>query len=243
MKAYQNAQLSMAKSTHGVLTSEEHESLVEDFPAVQSAMTALESKVTEAEDLILVQTDQSAAAAEKAQSRTDLVSLATIIVGAILSYAQDTSDKRLEKKASISASKLGKARDSRLVALCRGIHKTAVPLTQALKSCKITAEKITSLKTQTEDYKKSYTKPRQAIAAGKGATKRLPIVLRQTSTLLRKRLDPLMVQFKESEPEFYAKYKAARRIVKPAVNPNKKAQAKAKLKTTNVPTVTVPKAA
>ena len=177
---------------------------------------------------------------EKQQAREGLVALAVQIVGAVLSYAHNKGDKRLEKKSSISATELGKAKDSRLVALCRGIHTMAAPLTQALKSTKITAEKIASLKTQTDDYKKSYTKPRQAIATGKAATKHLPVVLRETSNLLRKQLDPLMVQFKATEPEFYAKYKAARRIVKPAVNLNAK-QKQAKNKMTTIPNV--PKAA
>ena len=39
-------------------------------------------------------------------------------------------------------------------------------------------------------------------------------------------------------PEFYAKYKATRRIVQPAVNPKNKTKAKA-----TTPTVTVPEAA
>ena len=32
---------------------------------------------------------------------------------------------------------------------------------------------------------------------------------------MRKRLDPLMVPFKATNPEFFAQYQAARRIVKP----------------------------
>jgi len=69
----------------------------------------------------------------------------------------------------------------------------AAPLTQALKSTKITAEKISALKTETDDYQKSYPKPRQAIATARAATKQLPVVLRETSNLLRKQLDPLLV--------------------------------------------------
>ena len=229
----------MLKSVFGVVSSPESEQHLEGFDSVQTVIPKLESKISAVEDLVLTQTDQAGAREEKKQSRDSLVALAVQITGAILSHAHDKGDLRLEKKAGVSATTLGKAKDSRLVAYCRGIHKLAVPLTQALKPSKITAEKIASLKTQTDDYKKSYTKPRQAIATGKAATKQLPVVLRQTNSLLRKQLDPLMVQFKDSAPEFYAKYKAARRIVKPAVNParqKKKAKAAA-------PNVTVPKAA
>ena len=93
----------------------------------------------------------------------------------------------------------------RIVTLCRGMHRVAAPLTQAFKSNKITAEKFFSLKTETDDYKKSYTKPRQAIATAKAEKKQLPVVLRDPSNLLRTQLDPIMVQFKATEPEFYRK--------------------------------------
>lgn len=229
----------MFKAIFGVVSAPESEPHLEDFDSAQTVITKLEGKIEVLEDLVLTQTDQAGAREEKQQARQSLVSLAVQIVGAILQYAHDKGDKRLEKKAGISATALGKAKDSKLVALCRGIHKMAVPLTQALQPSKITAGKIASLKTQTDDYKKSYTKPRQAIATGKAATKQFPVVLRQASNILRKELDPLMVQFKETAPEFYARYKAARRIVKPAVNPDKK-----KKKSANAtPNVNVPKAA
>ena len=86
--------------------------------------------------------------------------------------------------------------------------------------------------------------PRQAAASRKAATRRIPVVLRQAARLLRKRLDPLMVPFKASEPEFYAQYKAARRIVQPGTAEsadNTKAK-KAKAANASQPT-TVPKAA
>ena len=93
----------------------------------------------------------------------------------------------------------------RIATLRRGIHRVAAPLTQAFKSNKITAEKNFSLKTETEDYKKSYTKPRQAIATAMSVKKKLPVVLREPSNLLRTQLYPIMVQFKATEPEFYPK--------------------------------------
>ena len=227
----------MFKAIFGVVSAPESETHFENFDAAQSVIAKLETNINDLEDLVLTQTDQSGAMEEKKQSREGLVALAIEIVGAILSYAHNKGDKRLEKKAGISATELGKAKDSRLVAFCRGIHSMAVPLTLALKSTKITAEKIAALQTLTDDYKKSYTKPRQAIATGKAATDQLPVVLRETSNLLRKQLDPLMVQFKATEPEFYAKYKAARRIVKPAVNALNAEKKKAKNTTliANVP--------
>lgn len=226
MNAYQNSYLSMFKSVHGTVTSEEHAPLTEDFTGAQEGVAKLAVKIGLLEDAVLVQTDPPAAAQQKKQDRANLVSSAILVSGALLSCSHKTSDKRLEKKASIPASTLERAKDSKLVAICRGLHKTAAPLTQALKGCNITAAQLSGFKQATDDYKKNYTKPREAIATGKAATSQVPVIIRATRSLLSKELDPLMMQFKKTEPEFYAKYQAARRLVKPAAPPEKKQKKK-----------------
>ena len=132
--------VSMFKAIFGVASAPESEPHLEDFDAAQTFIAKLETKINDLEDLVLTQTDQGGAMEEKKQSREGLVTLAVQIVGAILSYAHNKGDKRLEKKAGISATALGKAKDSKVVALCRGIHRMAVPLAQALKPSKSTAE-------------------------------------------------------------------------------------------------------
>jgi len=50
--------------------------------------------------------------------------------------------------------------------------------------------------------------PRTALAGRAGVTNTLPDCIRNTTSLLRNRLDKLMTRFKKTNPEFYAAIKA-----------------------------------
>ena len=84
---------------------------------------------------------------------------------------------------------------------------------EALADYGVTAAKLTALKKKIDGFEALHTKPRQNISNRSAATARLPQLLRQADEILRGRLDPLVVQFKVSAPEFYNAYQAACNIV------------------------------
>ena len=51
--------------------------------------------------------------------------------------------------------------------------------------------------------------------AGRAATRQLSELFADLSALLRNRADRLLVQFRESAPEFYNEYQSARTLVNP----------------------------
>ena len=53
------------------------------------------------------------------------------------------------------------------------------------------------------------------------ATKQIAKLLEEADTVIEKTLDKLILQFKTSAPEFYAKYQAARKIVNTGARPKK----------------------
>jgi len=57
--------------------------------------------------------------------------------------------------------------------------------------------------------------PRQARAAGAAATTALAELLTESDELLGDRIDPLIWQFRESNPDFYHKYQVARSMWMP----------------------------
>jgi hypothetical protein len=132
-----------------------------------------------------------------------------------VAYAEQSGDERLAAKLNIPFSKLSSGKDSRITSNCRNIHKAASSVADSLGEFKVTAAKLKALKQKTDDSKKLSTKPREALAERKAATRSIPVRLRQATRLLRRQLDPLLTPFKASHPEFYAHYKAARRIVRP----------------------------
>ena len=72
------------------------------------------------------------------------------------------------------------------------------------------------------------------------ATKQLAELFAELNVLLRNRADRLLVQFRESAPEFYNEYQSARTVVNPATG----ASATGKSAIATLPTATtLPKAA
>ena len=234
----------MIAAVFGSVTSEAAQPLLLDFGPVQTCLTELGEHIDNLDRLVAIQSDKPGFAQEKKQKVGELAQLAAEVCGATLSYAEKAGNERLAAKLNIPATELSSGKDSVIVSNCRNIHKAASSVVDELGEFKVTAPKLKALKQKTDDYKKLSTMPRQAAASRKAATRRIPVVLRQASRLLRKRLDPLMVPFKATEPEFYAQYKAARRIVQPGTGEsaeNAKAK-KAKAASISQPT-TVPKAA
>lgn len=241
MTVYQNAVASMIAAVFGSATSEAAQPLLLDFGPVQACLTELGGHIDNLDRLVAIQSDKPGFAQEKKQKVGELAQLAAEVCGATVSYAEKAGNERLAAKLNIPTTELSSGKDSAIVSNCRNIHKAASSVVNDLGEFKVTAPKLVALKQKTDDYKKLSTMPRQAAASRKAATRRIPVVLRQASRLLRKRLDPLMVPFKATEPEFYAQYTAARRIVQPGSTGNAD-NAKAKKASAPQPT-TVPKAA
>ena len=234
----------MIAAVFGSVTSEAAQPLLLDFGPVQTCLTELGEHIDNLDRLVAIQSDKPGFAQEKKQKVGELAQLAAEVCGATLSYAEKAGNERLAAKLNIPATELSSGKDSVIVSNCRNIHKAASSVVDELGEFKVTAPKLKALKQKTDDYKKLSTMPRQAAASRKAATRRIPVVLRQATRLLRRRLDPLMVPFKATEPEFYAQYKAARRIVQTGtVESAATAKAKkAKAASISQPT-TVPKAA
>ena len=228
MTAYENARAAMIAGVYGTITSEEVQPLLADVAPIQTCIKDLGTHLENLDRIVAVQSDKSGFAQEKEQKVAELAQLAAEVCGSTVAYAEQSGDERLAAKLNISFTKLSTGKDSRIISNCRNIHKAASSVVDSLGEFKVTAAKLKSLKQKTDDYKSLSTKPREAAAERKAATKSIPVVLRQATRLLGRRLDPLLVPFKASNPEFYAQYKAARRIVKPGSADGAKARAEQK---------------
>ena len=79
----------------------------------------------------------------------------------------------------------------------------------------ITQAKLTALTKKITAFEKQSPKPRQGVTKRSAANKAARRFLKQGRALLNGPIDKLMGQFRDTQPEFYAEYKAARKIVKP----------------------------
>ena len=72
---------------------------------------------------------------------------------------------------------------------------------------------LTNLKKKIDAFQALQPNPRRAKASVSSATKELKKVIKEVDTLLAKKLDKLIVQFRDSERDFYNEYVSARKIV------------------------------
>ena len=103
-----------------------------------------------------------------------------------------------------------------VVARCQGIVDAATENLASLGNFGVTQAKLTTLKQRLKTYDGLRVMPRQAQGAAAAATRQLEQLFPETDRLLANRMDRLVWQFRDSEPEFYEKYQVARTVVNAA---------------------------
>lgn len=103
-----------------------------------------------------------------------------------------------------------------LQALAKAGFEIATAVLPSLADYGVTQAKLNAFSKKIEVFRKAHPAPRQRVNAGSSATKQLAELFQGLTDLLRNRADRLLVQFRESAPEFYHEYQSARTVVSPA---------------------------
>ena len=77
---------------------------------------------------------------------------------------------------------------------------------------RVTEESLAELRTQIRDAEAAVAQPRRAIEARRLATRRIKAALEEAETTLAQ-IDRLIFPLRKTEPEFYAEYQSARRLL------------------------------
>ncbi len=233
----------MMRALSGTLSKAENQAIYKDLKAFNKGVTELSDLIQEIEDTDAVSSsaDKFGPAADKAKAAQLLGDGAFEIASAVHACAVDSGNDALALTMDFSRSDVTRGRDGSIVQRCQGILNTATELVDSLGDYGVTTAKLNTLKKRVEGFDALRSKPREGITAGSAATKRVPKLFRKATVLLARKLDRLAVQFKESEPEFYAQYKAARVVVDAAVA--RSAKTKKSGKVTPATDTSTPKAA
>lgn len=132
---------------------------------------------------------------------------------AVHAFAVTTEDFALEGRVDFSRSTLVYGREAAVLARVRDIHAAATTHLAKLADYGITQAKLTALKKKIDAFEAALAKPRQQIATSSAATQTLAQQFTMADTILNKRLDKLVYQFKDSAPDFFNAYQTARSIV------------------------------
>jgi hypothetical protein len=183
------------------------------LPAFGKAVTEFNGLIEEINQQAQIQLESEQATEEKVSVLKALGTAAYEVSAAVQAYAVETGDLALEARVDFSRSAITLGKEDEVLSRCWGIHALATEQLANLSDHGITAAKLTALKKKIEAFETVQPKPRNRVNKGTAATRALEILFRDAGTVLRKRLDKLAPQFKDSAPEFVEEYDSARVVV------------------------------
>jgi len=146
----------------------------------------------------------------KAQARSNLIQMALAHSAAGMAYAASISNTTLRVNSKLTESKLNKASDASFVSLCMALYNLLNPYAASLTAFGANAATLLAFKNAITSYQPVSQTPKNARAAKKSATLNVGAQLTAIDTLVKNQLDPLMVQFKTTNTDFYDQYTSLR---------------------------------
>jgi hypothetical protein len=144
--------------------------------------------------------------------RTELTDQAILAATAVQTFAYHTKNQLLAAKVDYKKSYLTKIKEADLVSACQVILVQATEHVSCLGDYGVDAVSLTDLQTAINDFRKLTPQPQTAALSGKAVTKGLSTLFRQTSQLVRKSMDGMLLQYKKKAPNFYTAYSSARAV-------------------------------
>lgn len=212
MKNSQENKLSMYFAVQKVCA--DNNSVWNGLPAFVSAFTAFEDIIQGIQDQRVIQEmDTKGVTLDKGSAEEDLIDQALKVSTAVHAYATEINDNTLREKINYVRSDFTKARDTILIDICQLIHDEANSVVGSLSDYGVTAAELTLLQGKIDDYEAIVAGPRNAITDRSTATSELEKLFVSGDDVLTNKLDKLLNQFAQSDPEFYTQYGNSRKIV------------------------------
>jgi len=133
------------------------------------------------------------------------------ISGAIYNFAKKTGDQPLMAKTDIKKSKLKKLRDTELMIELLSIKAKGTELSSEIAKFGVPASKLDAYVRNIEIYSKALGASDTGGAVKKGAFKTLKTLFEEVDSIIDS-MDRMVENYSDSHAEFYAGYKAARKI-------------------------------
>lgn len=210
MTKRQNAKLNMALSVllilgNNMLVWQALAAFVTVFNSFKTLMADLQ-KAIDYERLVI-----TGWALNKRKQRIDMAEKANVIRSAIQAYALDTGDNVLYKAVSYSLGILitGSYNSSR--SKCQIIHNQAADIIADLADYGVLPGDLVDLQKLVDDYAGYLGQVKDHIAARSATRKKIADYFKVMTVILKK-MDLLMANFRTSAPDFYAQYFKDRKI-------------------------------
>lgn len=149
----------------------------------------------------------------KTNLRTNLNELTFNILGIARAWAVAEGDAMLAEEFKVTDSGLEKIKDDTISAYCTHRYTLVNNNLAAMADYGISAATMTTWLDTINDYENAVASPREAINTRSTHTGNLKTVFDDTMKLLKENIDPVMLNFKTSDPELYNGYTKARIVI------------------------------
>jgi hypothetical protein len=178
------------------------------FEEFEDLMTGLESARVE-------QYDKSKGVTISKQKRRKELETATFVLSSKLYvYAKSAVLEELERRVKYTPSDLKYALEKELGGICHQLTNDANANLAGLAPFGIDSGWMSAYVAKIDAFLSLVGAPRSAIEDTKKATAAIKRLIPEISTLLREKLDPIMVHFDETHHSLYGVYKLGRKIVR-----------------------------
>jgi hypothetical protein len=210
-RKYEN-RFAMVESTVAVLN--ENKNVWEKTPAFVKAVADLASSMQSIQtESGKQQTPTKGATASKAQARDAVEDVVLEIADQLSALAEERGDVELAAQVEITRSALDKVSDEELENTTKRVAVLATQNIGPLADYLVSQEDIAELTKLQGEFSSLKTAPRVAVVERSNSTASLPERLSDASRILRCRIDKMVSKYRNTSPEFVAKYRSARVIV------------------------------
>ena len=212
MENAQENKLSMYETVVEVLDA--NSALVSSLPGLVIARSALVNKTLQIRQMNMVQLKSTKGKTlDKGARKVLLADTSYGVAAAVQAYAATTENNDLYELVHFTRTALRESEDEALEQACQLIHDEANKVVASLPDYGVDATDLSDLQGLITAWGTQSQAPRMAISERTMATQTLPSLFKDADSILKKRMDKLMEKFRVSNPEFFATYHAARRIV------------------------------
>lgn len=212
MREHQENKLRMYYSVSAVCDNRpdlwcENEAFIETYSKFRSKIP----QIKRCKDILLVETIVSQSF--KSVDRIELESLSFFLAGRILMLAKQKEDEFLGAEIRNIKNCLSHSTDLEFVRMCIALIEIARTHCEELASFSVTMEELDDLKQLINAFYLNQGRSHSHHQKNKSTEEQLKKLFKDTDEILKNQLDPVIVFFRGSEPEFYEAYKAGRVIV------------------------------
>ena len=191
---------------------DDHAALTATVVAYGRQLAALKSTCDTVDALAQAQeASRTGIAVDKSRITEILIGAVLAVAGGVAAWASENSNEEVRAKVNFAPTDLRKLRDAQIPERARMVAEEAGK--HDLSEHGVGPLVIDGLRTKIAAYDAIVSAPRDAQIKTKGLTQALAEQFKLGDKILSERLDKLMEQFREPQPQFYRDYHNARTIV------------------------------